>query len=177
MSGPATAVGGAIRQWWTTPVLTRLYRPAESTAFGPAQGTAGFRDWLQKCAQDLLSDVRRPGDQIPSLTMQIGDYALTPIGAAPRRAVGAFLAGVFCMDVGPNMSTELTFIDPRGAADMVPGSSRPPDPALSMDLPANGLVLFPAWVPQGHTAVAPGPGPRWLKLRFRPAALAALGLD
>jgi hypothetical protein len=177
MSGPAKAGGGAIRQWWATPVLTRLYRPAESQAFGPAQGTAGFRDWLQKCAKDVLSDVSQPGDKIPSLAMLIGDYALTPSGAVPRRAVGAVLAGVFCMDAGPNTSTELTFLDPRGAADMVPGSSRPPDPALSLDLPANGLVLFPAWVPQGHTAVEPGRGPHWLKLRFRPAAFAAMGLD
>lgn len=87
MSGPAMAVGGAIRQRWPTPVLTRIYRPAEPQAFGPAQGAAGCRDWLHKCAHDLSSGLSQPGDQIPSLTMLIGDYALTPMGAVPRRAV------------------------------------------------------------------------------------------
>lgn len=162
---------GAVRAWWPVPVLTRLYRSG-AEAFGPDQGTAGFRDWLAAAAKDLLTEMCRPGETPPPLTMSIGEYALEGNGAAPRRATGAILSGVFCIAPDRNRSVRLTFLDPRAGADMVPGSSATLDPVITMALPANGLVLFPGWVAQGHGAPPADDRPRWLKLRFSPAAFA-----
>jgi hypothetical protein len=166
MDNPSTAV---VQFWWPTPVLTRTYVPSGADAavpFGPAQGTAGFRDWLERASADLLAEICRPGETPPKLVMMIRDYDADAAGQMPRRAPGAVLAGVFCIDPGG-----LTFLDPRPGSEMIPGTSTPAEAVRHVRLGANRLILYPGWLAQGHSApLGAAPPPRWLKLWFGPAA-------
>lgn len=171
MSGVDLSTVGAVRLWWPTPVLMRRYQPEPGEDLARGE-TPRLRDWLAAAGRDLLAELARTGDTLPTLTLVMDRTSADPAGAVPRRAPGAVLAGVFSLEPAPDRSPMLTFLDPRSGAEMVPGTSAPADTVQSLSLPWLGLVLCPGWLPHGHQPLGSGPGTPWLKLRFMPPAFA-----
>lgn len=166
---PSTEV---VKLWWPVPVLQKTYAPP---ADAPVSDTPELHTWIEAAANELITAILRRTDTRPKLELSIGDYDFAPAGRVPRRTPAAVLGGVFCLDPGP-VSVEraeaaaLTFQDPRSGAEMIPGTAAPANPVRTLRLGINGLILFPGWLAQGHTAPVSDRYPRWLRVWFGPPA-------